>query len=203
MRALRRTHSRERPGRRRASILRSVAALGAAILLTSCGNEKLDQQAEVLPAVEIEHDQAIRQALAEVPADRLVALELRGLEGGDPVWRSEVATRDGTVHLVRTDASTGRLLSTEIPPAQDSDSKSKTLDLLKEVEILPEEAAREVTKPDFGKVTAIHLEEKENEKANIVWSINVATIEKSNVHVYDVDAVTGEILDRRSAAPPS
>jgi uncharacterized membrane protein YkoI len=175
---------------------RWAGAVALASCLAGCGGDGDDRRREVIPAAEIEYSQAIRTSVAEVPRSELVAAELRHTGVTTPVWQSRVATEDGTQHVVRLDASTGDVLETKVAPAQSRSDKGKVRALLRRATILPEEAARKVTKPDFGKVSAVELSERNGE---VIWSVDVVTIEEGNVSVYDIDATTGKVLKRSVA----
>jgi uncharacterized membrane protein YkoI len=175
-----------------------TAAAAAALVgfLAGCGGEAGDTRREVIPAAEVEYSQAIRTSVAEVPRSELIAAELQMPDKETPVWRSRVATDDGTVHVVRLDASTGRLLGTESARGQSSSDKARVRSLLERATIRPEEAVREVTEPDFGKVSAVELGER---NSRVIWSVDVVTVEEDNVHVYTIDATNGKVLNRAPA----
>ncbi|MGC9540528.1 PepSY domain-containing protein [Streptomyces sp. UG1] len=80
----------------------------------------------------------MRKALDEVPDGKLFSVGLRQASGPDPVWRTEVAAKDGTVHLVRVDATLGRLLSTAVPADQPPGEKTRTAALVEAAKVLPE-----------------------------------------------------------------
>jgi uncharacterized membrane protein YkoI len=176
----------------------TTAAAAAALVgvLAGCSGEAGDTRREVIPAAEVEYSQAIRTSVAEVPRSELIAAELQTPDKETPVWRSRVATDDGTVHVVRLDASTGRLLGTESARGQSSSDKARVRSLLERATIRPEEAVREVTEPDFGKVSAVELGER---NGRVIWSVDVVTVEEDNVHVYTIDATNGKVLNRAPA----
>ncbi|MCF6525639.1 PepSY domain-containing protein [Streptomyces sp. JJ36] len=92
-------------------------------------------------------------------------------------------------------------LTPEPPPAPEGEASERTLTLLEEAKLLPEEAVRQVTKPEFGKVARIDL--RRGEAGRVVWTVKVAAIRPENFHRYDVDAVTGEVLRRTPLPAPS
>ncbi|WP_431990829.1 PepSY domain-containing protein [Streptomyces albogriseolus] len=175
-----------------------------AVLLASCSGPPPASRPEVLGQVEFSFDRAVREALDEVPRSKLFSVEVRQVSGPDPVWRTEVATDDGTLHVVRIDASLGRLLDTFEPPEQPPARKARTAAQVKAAKVLPEEAAEKadataVENPHYGKVTALRLTRgKEDEP---VWSVAVMTIRPEHTHIYQVDAVTGDVIDRRTTRP--
>lgn len=146
---------------------------------------------EVHPEVETLYDEAIRTSLAEVPDSELVEIALRHAEGGAPVWHSRVVTAGGTAYTVELTATTGDLTA---PPSPAGDASERTTVLLEKAKLLPEDAAREVTIPDFGKVTRIALGEREG---RTVWVVEVTTIEEDHVRRSAVDAVTGETVQTK------
>ncbi|MFD4262394.1 PepSY domain-containing protein [Streptomyces sp. NPDC058534] len=177
-------------GARRCPPLAGTAMACAFALLALAGCDSEQQEAhEVLPMLEVPADEAIRLSLEEVPGSDLAALHLRQSEGDEPVWDSNVVAQDGTRHLVRVDGSRPKVLSAKEVPDEDAGQRK----LIEQAKILPEQAVREVTKPEFGKVTSIEIDTKEG---RVVWNVDVTTIERDNVHTYDVDAKTGEVLDR-------
>ncbi|OEU94805.1 PepSY domain-containing protein [Streptomyces oceani] len=180
---------------RRRRLLRAglVGVLSVSILTLSGCRDETEEHEEVLPMVEVPYSTAIRQSLAEVPNSHLVSLGLGEDQDGEPVWHAEVLAEDGTRHLVRVDASRVRVHGTETLERDGAGASPR-----ERAKILPEEAAREVTEPDFGKVTAIELRRRDH---RVVWTVDVTTIKDDHVRAYDVDARTGKVLDLRSASP--
>lgn len=175
--------------RRRTPLLLLVVllALGLPALSGCAGGE--GGRREVHPEVEALYDEGIRVALAEVPDSELTQIVLRHDEHGAPVWHSTVVTADGTEHIVRIAATTGDLVA---PPFPGEPAPEKAEVLLEKAKLLPEEAARKVTVPDYGKVTRIALGETEG---RTVWFVEVTTLEEDHVRRTAVDAVTGETVD--------
>lgn len=168
-------------------LLASIALLG---LTTGCSGDVEGGRAEVHPEVETLYDQAARSSVAEVPGSELVEIVLRHT-GGKPVWRSTVVTSDGTAHTVTVAATTGDILKKSLPGTVEPASE-RTMMLLGRTALLPEEAAREVTTPDFGKVTRVSLGKAEGRP---VWLVDVTTVEEVHVRRTAVDAVTGETVE--------
>lgn len=178
-----------RLGRARLLVLALFLTLAAPVL-AGCGGSGVEGgRREVHPEVEALYDEAIRTALAEVPDSELTGLVLRHDEGGAPVWHSTVVTPDGTEHTVRIAATTGDLMASP-SPAGPAPERAEVL--LEKAKLLPEEAARKVTVPDYGKVTRIALGETEG---RTVWFVEVTTLEEDHVRRTAVDAVTGGTVD--------
>jgi uncharacterized membrane protein YkoI len=184
-----------RPARapRRASSLLAVTLLLAAGVLTGCENPDFEPR-EVLPMVEVTYDEAIQMSEKEVKDSDFVSIDLHESRTTHPEWHTVVVDPKDTSSLVRVSASSEEVLSSRVlPPAEAPDKKQ--LDLVDSMKIIPEVAVKKVTKPDFGKVTAIHPDEYKGEP---VWTIVVATLEGDHRYAYEVDGVTGEVLERRS-----
>lgn len=141
--------------------------------------------------MEAPYDLAVSKALDEVPRSEFVSLSLRPSDVR-PEWLVRVADDTGSVRLVRVAATDGRLLGTSVPAGQSAGLKKRTAELVAAVRVLPEEAVDKVKKPDFGKVSGIALEE--GPRGEPVWSVTVALVEPIRERVYEVDAVTSEVL---------
>lgn len=174
-------------------VVGALLATGAA-----CDGPPPSPHPEVLPQVETPYDRAVREALDEVSGSRLLSVALRRVSEPQPVWHTRVAAQDGTVHLVRVDAVHGRLLGTAVPDGQSAADKERVSALAASAQV-PEEAVERVKGPDFGKVTGIRLEEGRQHEA--VWSVDVTTVRRDDTQTYLVDAVTKDVLDRRTAPP--
>ncbi|MFC7815385.1 PepSY domain-containing protein [Streptomyces sp. NPDC057367] len=188
--------------RRRARVPWVSASVAAGVLLVTgagCEGPPPSPRPEVLPQVEAPYDRAVREALDEVSGSRLLSLALRGATEPEPVWYTRVAGRDGTVHVVRVGAVHGRLLGSSVPGGQTAADKERVAALADSAEVLPEVAVEQVKSPDFGKVSGIRLEKDRRDRT--VWSVEVTTVRRDHAQTYLVDAVTKEILDRRTAAP--
>ncbi|MHC3474856.1 PepSY domain-containing protein [Streptomyces sp. 7R007] len=143
----------------------------------------------------------MRKALDEVPGSKLLSVGLRQLSGPRPVWFTRVAAKDGTVYIVRVDASLGGVVGTAVPPGQAAAGKARTAALVASAKVLPEEAVDKVAPeaaqdPHFGKVTAVRLEKGRADRT--VWSVTVATVQSQPTHTYQVDALTKEVVASRS-----
>jgi uncharacterized membrane protein YkoI len=184
------------PGRARPTLAALAGALLLVGALTGCKSQTFEKR-EVLPMVEVSYDEAIRMSLDEVKDSSFVSIDLHRPRSVHPEWHTVVVDEKDTSSLVRVSASTEKLLSSGTLPADEAPDK-KVLDLTDRMQILPEEAAKKVVKPDFGKVTSIHPDTAEERP---VWTVVVATIQQNHRFAYDVDGVTGEVLDRRPVGP--
>ncbi|MFE0812172.1 PepSY domain-containing protein [Streptomyces sp. NPDC058794] len=179
----------------------SASVAVGVLLLTGAGCEgpPPSPRPEVLPQVETPYDRAVREALDEVSGGHLLSVALRGATEPEPVWYTRVADRDGTVHVVRVGAVHGRLLGSSVPGGQSAADKERAAALADSAEVLPEEAVEQVKSPDFGKVSGIRLER--DRQARTVWSVEVTAVRRDDTQTYLVDAVTKDVLDRRTASP--
>jgi uncharacterized membrane protein YkoI len=177
------------PARGRTPLLCALLLVLALPVTAGCNDPVDDGRKEVHPEVEFRYDEAIRTSLAEVPASELTRIVLRHAEDGAPVWHTTVVTSDGSEHTLRLTATAGDLLA---PPSPGEPAPEPAGVLLEKAELLPEEAVRKVTKPDFGKVVAESLGVREG---RTVWFVEVATVEEDHVRRTAVDAVTGRVVD--------
>ncbi|MCZ9346048.1 PepSY domain-containing protein, partial [Streptomyces sp. TRM76130] len=65
-------------------------------------------------------------------------------------------------------------------------------DRLSEADQSAEQAAQAATDKTDGTVTAVRLDENDDQK--LIWSVDVVTTDNWNKTTYDVDASNGEIL---------
>lgn len=186
-----------RPYRRWAPAVPVLAVVGA--LLTACSGPPPARAPEVLPRVEAPYDRAVRKALDEVPGSRLVSVGLTDVSAPRPVWKTDVATADGTVHEVRLDAVRAQLINTSVPAGQSAAGKARTAALVGSAPLLPEEAVKKVKAPDFGKVNDVRLEKGPDGRT--VWSVTVTTIERGHTRTYEIDAAGGKVVESSTAAP--
>ncbi|MEV8564784.1 PepSY domain-containing protein [Streptomyces sp. NPDC051322] len=140
------------------------------------------------------------KALDEVPGSRLVSVQITGPTAPEPVWRTRVTDKDGTIHVVRVDAFDGGLLDKSVPAGQPPAQKARIAALAASAKLLPEEAVDVVKKPDFGKVTDVSLEKSRHDRT--VWSVTVATVQHGETHTYQVDAMTGKVDSQTSSSLP-
>ncbi|MFE5598218.1 hypothetical protein ACFQ8O_03345 [Streptomyces coelicoflavus] len=177
----------------RTGLVLSAVLTGGTLLVTgsACSQPPPARSPEVLPQVEAPYDLAIGKALEEMPRTDFVSLSLRPSDVR-PTWLVRVADDAGSVRLVRVSATDGRLLGTSVPAGQSAGLKKRTAELVAAARVLPKEAVDKVKRPDFGKVSGIALEE--GSRGEPVWSVTVALVEPLRQRVYEVDAVTSEVL---------
>lgn len=187
-----------RPARapRRTRSLLAVLLLVAFGVLTGCENPDFEQR-EALPMVEVTYDEAIQMSEREVPHTDFVSVNLQRSDSVHPEWHTIVADQKDVSSLVRVSASSEQVLSSGAPPADEAPD-AKELDLVKRITVVPAQAVKKVTKPKFGKVTAVYPDTLHGKP---VWKIVVATVEGDHRFAYAVDGTTGEILDRSAVGP--
>lgn len=176
---------------------------------TDTATSLTDDQAErraLVPAATVTWNDAADTAVGEVSGSKLVEIELTRSENGatstpspspspspgTPVWAAEVATEDGTVHIVHVDASSGEVLRSEQETDQDADDKRRIADRLAEAEVTAQQAVTTATGRTDGTVTAVQLDNDDADR--LIWSVDVVTQADWNKTTFDIDATNGEIL---------
>ncbi|MEV8126128.1 hypothetical protein AB0P07_18830 [Streptomyces sp. NPDC085944] len=179
--------------RSRAGLVLSALLTGGMLLVagSACSQPPPARSPEVLPQVEAPYDLAISKALDEVPRSEFVSLSLRPSDVR-PTWLVRVADDGGSVRPVRVSATDGRLQGTSVPAGQSAATKKRTAELVAAARVLPKEAVDKVKRPDFGKVSGVALHK--GSRGQPVWSVTVALVEPIRERVYEVDAVTSEVL---------
>ncbi|MBT2415913.1 PepSY domain-containing protein [Streptomyces sp. ISL-12] len=189
----------------------SVSPTGTA---TSSLTEDQAERKALVPQVEVAWDQAADTAVKEVSGGKLTEIELDSASGespsatsaspgataspapapskGAPVWVAKVAASDGTVREVDIDAVTGKVFHSEADADQSADDKSEIADRLSQADQTAEQAAKAATDKTDGTVTAVKLDENDDQK--LIWSVDVVTTDNWNKTTYEVDASNGEIL---------
>ncbi|MFC8100166.1 PepSY domain-containing protein [Streptomyces sp. NPDC057363] len=185
---------------RTASVLPAALVCGTLLATASaCAGPPPERRPEVLPEVEVPYDRAVRTALAEVPGSEVVSVRLRRAPDQGPQWLVRVAAEDGSVRLLRVAATDGRVLTRSVPAEQSTDGQARTAALVAAARVLPEEAVGKVKRPEFGKVSAIALEDGPDDSP--VWSVTLDVIAPVRTRWYKIDAVTSDVLDARTGAP--
>ncbi|MFC8132250.1 PepSY domain-containing protein [Streptomyces sp. NPDC057302] len=177
-----------------------------------------DQQERkaLLAATKVTYDKAAKTAVDKVSGGKLTDLDLDGVDddndndddddddasqspsaspspsgsSGTPQWVAEVAEKDGTVHEVRIDAVSGKVISSNPEKDQDADDKKELADRLTRVKQSPEQAAKTATDKKKGTVTSIGLDD--NDSNALVWSVDVVTKDWNKTD-FEVDAAKGNI----------
>jgi uncharacterized membrane protein YkoI len=165
-------------------------------VLTGCEDPDFEHR-EVLPMVEVTYDEAVQMSEKQVKDSDFVSVDLHRPHSSHPEWHTVVVDPEDTSSLVRVSASSEQVLSSRTLPADEAPDKER-LDLVDAMTIVPEEAVKKVTKPEYGKVTGIHPDEFEGRP---VWTVVVATVDGDHRYAYDVDGATGEVLERRAVGP--
>lgn len=172
---------------------------------TDTATRLTDDQAErkaLVPAAKVTWDKAAGTAVGAVSGSKLVEIELTRYESGataspapspgSPEWAAEVATQDGTVHMVHVDAVSGKVLRSEPDSDQSADEKRQVADQLGKAKVTSEQAVKTATGKKQGTVTAVQLDKDDSGKT--IWSVDVVTEDDWNKTTYDVDAAGGKIL---------
>lgn len=112
-----------------------------------------------------------------------------------PEWVATVAAKDGTEHIVRIDAVSGKVVKSTEDSDQDSEDKSRTAEWITKAKQTPQQAAKAAMAKKKGTVTSLELDE--NDKNVLVWSVDV--VDKSwNETTVDVDAATGSVTAEKT-----
>lgn len=172
-----------------------------------------DQQERkaLLADTKVTYDKAATTAVDKVSGGKLTDLDLEGVDddkdddaaspsasaspspsgsSAGPQWVAEVAEKDGTVHNVRIDAVSGKVISSAPNNDQDAEDKKETADWLSRVKQTPEQAAKAATDKTKGTVTSLGLDDNDNK--TLVWSVDVVT-DDWNKTDFEIDAVKGNI----------
>lgn len=168
-----------------------VTALTA---VTGCGRDNpLNEPHEPFEMVETTLEEAISTAQSEVPEGELTSVRIRLPEPASPAWESRLVLPGEEVHSVSIDAVDGHVLDSAPEPGVSSAEAAKLLDLLEKARLPGGEAARQATDTTDGRVTGLELKRSEGE---VIWS--VALLDKTHEApvTHEVDAMTGEVLDR-------
>ncbi|MDP9679793.1 MULTISPECIES: PepSY domain-containing protein [Streptomyces] len=193
----------------------SGTATGPSATSTSLTDDRAEREA-LVPKAKVTWDKAADTAVKEVSGGKLTEIELTRASGenasptgsptgsptetgaaptpsaGSPVWAAEVAASDGTVHEVHVDAVTGKVFRSRTDSDQSADDKSEIADRLSRADRTPEQAAKVATDKTDGTVTAVKLDENDDQR--LVWMVDVVTTGDWNKTIYAVDAGNGKIL---------
>ncbi|MGW2658994.1 PepSY domain-containing protein, partial [Streptomyces sp. NPDC001478] len=112
-----------------------------------------------------------------------------------PEWVATVAAKDGTEHMVRIDAVSGKVIQNVEETGQDAAEKSRTAERLTQAKQTVQQAAKAATDKQKGTVTSAELDE--NDKKVLVWSVDV--VDKAwREHTLDIDAATGAVTSQKT-----
>ncbi|GAA2321242.1 hypothetical protein Scani_01390 [Streptomyces caniferus] len=201
-------------GPRAIGLVCAVAAAGA--LLSGCGNSEKDkaparpvpasapaspstslnaeqaQRKALIPKAKVGYEQAMKAAVAAVPASEVIAAELKG-SPASPYWSTAVATTDGTVHSVRVDAVSGKA---EQPRSESDDSgdKQQLAARLSKAKVTAQQAAQTATDKTKGTVTTVELGDAQNGSDAVAWTVGVVTPDNWNETTYGIDATNRKVL---------
>ncbi|MER7722512.1 PepSY domain-containing protein [Streptomyces sp. NPDC096323] len=114
---------------------------------------------------------------------------------GGPEWVATVAAKDGTEHIVRIDAVSGKVVKSTEDSDQDSEDKTTTADQIAKAKQTPRQAAKAALAKTKGTVTSLELDE--NDKNVLVWSVDVVGKDWKKTTV-DVDAATGSVTGQET-----
>ncbi|WP_437024224.1 PepSY domain-containing protein [Streptomyces sp. enrichment culture] len=179
------------------------------------------ERKDLVSAAKVTWDKAADTAVQAVPDSRLVGLELKATPAdataspgtaspgtaspgtaspstpapapspGAPEWEAEVATEDGTVHRIEIDAVSGEVFRTRVEEDQSADDKQEVANRLNDATQTPEQAVKAATDKVDGTVTALELDQDDNEQ--VMWSVDVVNPDTWVLTAVDVDAASGEV----------
>ncbi|MGW1373838.1 PepSY domain-containing protein [Streptomyces sp. NPDC002446] len=153
--------------------------------------EDQSERKALIPTAKVDYDQALRAAVAAVPASKPVSAELEGSSGG-PTWDTEVAASDGAVHRVRVDAVSGKAGQPQAETGQDADDRRALAARLGKATVTAQQAAQTATAKTKGTVSSIELDGSDSGTVN--WSVDVVTTNDWNKTAYDIDATDRKVL---------
>ncbi|MFI1258184.1 PepSY domain-containing protein [Streptomyces netropsis] len=169
----------------------STPSAGAATPTGGLTEDQAERKAFV-PSAKVGYERAADAAAEEVPGARLVSVELKHSGGAGPQWHTEVAAPDGTAHVVRVDAVSGKVLESRVKADQDDGDKQELADLLGKAKVSPRDAAATALGRTKGTVTSAELDE--TDAGAVIWSVDVVTTGDWNKTTFDVDAAHRRIL---------
>ncbi|MFV8131773.1 PepSY domain-containing protein [Streptomyces syringium] len=169
----------------------STPSAGAASATGQLTEDQAERKA-LVPSAKVGYERAADAASAKVPGSRLVSVELKRTAGAGPQWHTEVAAPDGTAHLVRVDAVSGKVLESRVKADQDDGDKQELADRLSKAKVSPQDAAATALDRTKGTVTAVELDD--TDAGAVFWSVDVVTTGDWNKTTFDVDATHRKIL---------
>ncbi|MEX2970800.1 PepSY domain-containing protein [Streptomyces sp. C184] len=162
---------------------------------TPSGSLSADQarRKALIPSASVDYVQALKAAVAAVPASEPIAAELKGTPAS-PYWNTAVATADGTVSDVRVDARTGKAAQPQTE-SDDPGDKQQLAARLSKATVTAQQAAETATDKTKGTVTSLELGDADHGNTdNPAWSVGVVTTDDWNETAYEIDATNRKVL---------
>ncbi|MFD7237266.1 PepSY domain-containing protein [Streptomyces syringium] len=169
----------------------STPSAGTATATDRLTEDQAERKA-LVPSAKVGYERAASAASEKVPGSRLVSEELKSAAGAGPQWHIEVAAPDGTAHVVRVDAVSGKVLDSRAKADQDDGDKQELADRLGKAKVSPQDAAATALGRTKGTVTAVELDD--TDAGTVTWSVDVVTTGDWNKTTFDVDATHRKIL---------
>ncbi|MFI5523389.1 PepSY domain-containing protein [Streptomyces platensis] len=150
------------------------------------------QRKALVPQAKVDYGQALKSAIAAVPASEAIAAELKGTPSS-PYWDTVVATTDGTAYSVRVDAVSGKAQKPQ-PQSDDPDDKQELAARLGKATVTAQQAAQTATEKTKGTVTTIELGDADHGNDTVAWTVGVVTTDDWNETTYEIDATNRKVL---------
>ncbi|THA68628.1 peptidase M4 [Streptomyces sp. A0958] len=180
--------------------------------------EDQKERKKLISATKVTYDKAMTTAEGAVKDSKLTKLELKGpgddesaspspsstgspspsgsaTPGAGPQWVADVVAKDGTKHIVRIDAVSGKVVKSSEDSDQDAEDKTKMVKRIAEAKQTPQQAAKTAMAKKKGTVTSIDLDE--NDKDALVWKVDVVT-KDWNKTTFDIDADNGSVTHQET-----
>jgi len=152
------------------------------------------QRKALVPKAKVDYGQALKAAIAAVPASEAIAAELKGTPAS-PYWDTVVATTDGAAYAVRVDAVSGKAEQPR-PQSDDPEDKQELAARLDKATVTAQQAAQTATEKTKGTVTTIELGNADhgNNNDTVAWTVGVVTTDDWNETTYEIDATNRKVL---------
>jgi uncharacterized membrane protein YkoI len=152
------------------------------------------QRKALVPQAKVDYGQALKAAIAAVPASEAIAAELKGTPAS-PYWDTVVATTDGAAYAVRVDAVSGKAEQPR-PQSDDPEDKQELAARLDKATVTAQQAAQTATEKTKGTVTTIELGNADhgNNNDTVAWTVGVVTTDDWNETTYEIDATNRKVL---------
>ncbi|MGY5129753.1 PepSY domain-containing protein [Streptomyces nigrescens] len=172
---------------------RAVPATAAASPTGSLNADQARRKA-LVPKAKVDYGQALKAAIAAVPASEAIAAELKGTPAS-PYWDTVVATTDGAAYAVRVDAVSGKAEQPR-PQSEDPEDKQELAARLSKATVTAQQAAQTATEKTKGTVTTIELGDADhgNNNDTVAWTVGVVTTNDWNETTYEIDATNRKVL---------